>query len=141
MSEGEKIGCSPIPCSTCPYRKDVPSGVWHEDEYAKLPAYDRPTFEQPGNLFMCHQKTGGLCTGWVQSHANREHCFDLLALRFNYRKFDHTVAAVAQSEPKVPLFTTGAEAARHGMKDIKKPGRKTKTAMKQLVKKRKGVVE
>ena len=24
------------PCSSCPYRKDVPSGVWAHHEYEKL---------------------------------------------------------------------------------------------------------
>ena len=31
----------PKPCASCPYRCDVPSGVWHPDEYAKLEVYDR----------------------------------------------------------------------------------------------------
>ena len=35
------------PCGSCPYRKDVPSGVWAVSEYLKLVEYDRPTGEQP----------------------------------------------------------------------------------------------
>jgi hypothetical protein len=31
---------APKPCESCPYRKDVPSGVWSEGEYRKLPQYD-----------------------------------------------------------------------------------------------------
>jgi hypothetical protein len=31
------------PCPSCPYRKDVPSGVWAPEEYDKLPAYDNDT--------------------------------------------------------------------------------------------------
>lgn len=27
-----------VPCGTCPYRRDVPAGIWHGEEYAKLPA-------------------------------------------------------------------------------------------------------
>ena len=77
------IGCQPVPCVTCPYRCDVPSGVWAAEEYAKLPEYDAPTWQQPPALFMCHSHPDGLCTGWLQSHANREHAFDLLALRFS----------------------------------------------------------
>lgn len=28
--------CRTEPCETCPYRRDVPSGVWSADEYRKL---------------------------------------------------------------------------------------------------------
>ncbi len=136
MSDSTKITCSPIPCTTCPYRRDVASGVWHEDEYQKLLAYDRPTSEQPPALFMCHQQTGGLCTGWLQSHADRDHRFDLLALRINYRKFDESVAKIAVSDPEVLLFKTAAAAAAHGMKEIEKPGRKAKAAIARIVRKR-----
>lgn len=71
------IGCLPVPCTTCPYRRDVPSGIWAPEEYQKLLAYDRPTMQQPAALFMCHQGAGGLCTGWVQCHAKAgDPCID-----------------------------------------------------------------
>ena len=40
------------PCATCPYRRDVPAGIWHPTEYAKLAEFD----ESPGPLktFLCH---------------------------------------------------------------------------------------
>lgn len=41
------------PCSSCPYRRDVPSGVWHREEYEKLLQYDDSTEILPA--FMCHQ--------------------------------------------------------------------------------------
>lgn len=31
------------PCSACPYRVDVPAGVWAREEYDKLDPYDLPT--------------------------------------------------------------------------------------------------
>ena len=44
------------PCGSCPYRQDVPSGVWAASEYEKLPAYDAPeTFMQPPGLFIREQ--------------------------------------------------------------------------------------
>jgi hypothetical protein len=49
------------PCGSCPYRKDVPSGVWETLEYEKLPPYDGETFEQPFEAFFCHQQNGRLC--------------------------------------------------------------------------------
>lgn len=126
------IGCSEAPCTTCPYRRDVPSGIWSADEYAKLPPYDRPTMEQPPTLFMCHQNSDGLCTGWLQSYANREHRYDLLALRLSYRQFSREVSRVALMEPLVKLFRTGAAAANHGMKAIRRPGRKAMLAIERF---------
>ncbi|MEV6909068.1 DUF6283 family protein [Amycolatopsis sp. NPDC051071] len=42
------------PCRSCPYRRDVPSGVWDISEYEKLARYDRDTGEQPTGLFQYH---------------------------------------------------------------------------------------
>lgn len=130
------IGCLPTPCVTCPYREDVPSGVWAAEEYAKLPPYDRPTFQQPAALFMCHQGTGGLCTGWVQSHANREHEFDLLSLRMARDLDNAAVSKVALAEPLLKLFRTGTAAARHGLRKLRKPGREAVEAIGRIVRKR-----
>lgn len=131
-----KTGCAPIPCGSCPYRRDVPSGIWSTEEYAKLPAYDRPTQEQPPHLFMCHQQNDSLCTGWVQSHADRPHAFDLLALRFPSNIDTHQVSKVAMSEPLVRLFRTGRAAMLHGMRAIKRPGKRAKEMMAAILKKR-----
>lgn len=46
----------------------MPSGVWHPDEYAKLPGFDRPTAEQPPGVFLCHQQNGRVCAGWAGCH-------------------------------------------------------------------------
>ena len=52
------------PCPSCPYRRDVPSGIWHESEYAKLPQFDGPTQDQLAAgafaLFHCHSQPGGV---------------------------------------------------------------------------------
>ena len=101
------------PCGSCPYRRDVPSGLWSPEEYAKLPAYDGQTWEQPTSLFMCHQRDGCLCAGWLACH-DTDH---LLALRL------HCVdpSAFGYVSP-VPVFGSGAEAAAHGSADIDAPG-------------------
>lgn len=67
------------PCESCPYRCDVPSGIWHPDEYAKLLPYDGETWDQPPGLLMCHQRDGCICGGWLQTHDTSH----LLALRLN----------------------------------------------------------
>lgn len=100
------------PCGSCPYRRDVPSGVWAPEEYAKLPAYDGETWEQPCGLFMCHQRDGCLCGGWLQTH-DADH---LLALRL------HPVDPSAYDYTSdVACFTSGQEAAEHGLKNIAAP--------------------
>mgnify|MGYP000989402522 CR=1 FL=1 len=77
----EVRGPSRQPCGSCPYRRDVASGIWAASEYAKLTAYDADTPFQPPNLFLCHQTAAEdhrarLCAGWVGCHGP-----DLLALR------------------------------------------------------------
>lgn len=115
-----------VPCGTCPYRRDVPSGLWHADEYAKLPAYDGETWEQPHELFLCHQRDGCLCGGWLLCH-DRQH---LLALRL------HAVDASAWDYASdVPVFGSGSEAAAHGMADIDAPSPAAEKKIRGLVKK------
>jgi hypothetical protein len=106
----------PAPCGSCPYRQDVPSGVWSAEEYEKLYAYDRPTAEQPVAMFMCHRQDGKLCAGWC-------HVTDLdesLAVRF--------AGAMGKIEPSlldyttdVPCWSSGTEAAEHGLRDLDSP--------------------
>jgi hypothetical protein len=67
-----------VPCGSCPYRRDVPSGLWTQQEYDKLLDYDGPTWAQNPLLFLCHQRSGNLCGGWLACHGPGE----LLALRF-----------------------------------------------------------
>jgi hypothetical protein len=68
---------------------------------------------------------------------NRHDAFDLLALRLNHPRLDAAaVSQVALSEPVVPLFRTGTAAARHGMKAIKRPGKKAMDSIQRLIKKR-----
>jgi Family of unknown function (DUF6283) len=116
------------PCKTCPYRKDVPSGIWDETEYQKLPLYDGQTFEQQTtSLFFCHQQDGHLCAGWAGCHDPQE----LLALRL------HEVdPATYDYRSPTPLFASGAEAAAHGMANINDPDVKARNAISRLQRKR-----
>lgn len=64
------------PCGSCPYRRDVPSGIWSEEEYDKLPQYDLPTGDQPPNVFLCHQQNGRLRSHLLQAEGEPEaHAF------------------------------------------------------------------
>lgn len=101
------------PCGSCPYRRDVPSGIWDRSEYEKLPGYDGETWEQSFGLFMCHQKDGCLCGGWLLTH-DRNH---LMALRLN--PVDPSVWDYAS---EVEVFNSGQEAHDHGVRDLDRPG-------------------
>ena len=119
------------PCTTCPYRRDVPSGIWHPDEYAKLPGYDGDVPEQAGagafGVFLCHQKDGHLCAGWVGCHDMANN----LAVRMSHRDLD--IDAVLGYVSPVPLFASGAEAAAHGMREIGSPGAGARSAVDSLL--------
>lgn len=116
------------PCSACPYRRDVPSGVWVADEYIKLVQYDQPTPEQPLRTFACHATPEHHCHGWAVVHSSRGHEFDLLALRF-------APPEGGIPEPGVPLFASGTEAAQHGLRDVDAPSPAAEDTVGRLLRK------
>jgi hypothetical protein len=107
------------PCSTCPCRKDVPSGIWDTETYQSLLKYDGDIPEQVDNrafqLFHCHKTDQFLCAGWVAVVNQGE----ALALRINARRIAERVWTYISP---VPLFDSFAEAVAHGLKDIEDPG-------------------
>lgn len=126
----DKLAPPKRPCGSCPYRRDVPAGIWAEEEYAKLPAYDGETWQQPPALFMCHQQDGCLCGGWLAAHDRR----NLLALRIAGPRLD---PAVWDYEPGVPVFSSGAEAAAHGLSGVDAPDAAAQRKIAGLVRKQK----
>ncbi len=124
----KKLSVAKVPCGSCPYRRDVPSGIWEQHEYNKLPGYDGQTWEQEMALFMCHQKDGNLCAGWLACHNPRQ----LLALRLPRKDLD---PAVYDYKTDVPVFSSGAEAKKHGMRDIEQPGKKAEKMITGLLRK------
>lgn len=108
------------PCGSCPYRCDVPSGVWHPEEYAKLPAYDAETQQQPAGVFFCHQADGRVCAGWAGTH-DMDHNLAVRLAPLNGTLSPEDVEAVVEYTTSVPLFGSGAEAAAHGMKLVRDP--------------------
>lgn len=131
---------APRACVSCPYRRDVPSGVWDFEEYEKLRAYDRDMAEQPQGLFQCHQSDGEspqsrMCAGWVGCHSGGE----LLALRLALirgRIVPQTFEAVDSYQSPVPLFGSGAEAADHGQREIDRPGSSARRVIRKIVRNR-----
>lgn len=122
---------SPAPCVSCPYRRDVPSGVWSEDEYAKLPPYDGETGEQPASAFMCHQQDDRLCAGWVGCHDMEESLGIRFAVLTGGLAADD-LDAVFDYECSVPLWASGQEAHDHGMREVLAPGPDAAKTIKRL---------
>lgn len=121
---------SKAPCGSCPYRRDVPSGLWEAHEYSKLPGYDGEIVQQlmagAMGLFFCHQNDGHLCSGWVGCHGAE----NLLATRLHAvsdETFDY--------QSPVPLFASGAQAAAHGMARIENPDKRAVAAIQKLERK------
>lgn len=125
----------PVPCGSCPYRRDVPSGIWAEHEYDKLVAYDTITMAQPAGVFMCHQRDGCICGGWLACHPHTGPNA-LLALRYAEMKGELD-ESVYTYRTDVPLFSSGEEARAHGIKDIDEPGQKARKMVSGLVRKMK----
>ncbi|WP_410595431.1 DUF6283 family protein [Amycolatopsis sp. lyj-23] len=134
---------APRPCASCPYRRDVPSGVWDESEYAKLARYDAETGQQPSGLFQCHQNESDdaqrrICAGWAGCHNGDE----LLALRlavFSGRISPETARETAMYQSPVPLFDSGTEAAAHGVRDINNPDPDAVHAIKKIQRVRRAI--
>lgn len=120
------------PCKSCPYRQDVPPGVWAAEEYEKLPGYDGEMIDQitagATGLFMCHQRDGNLCAGWVAAHGSD----NLLALRLSARKVKDEVWGY---KSPIPVFSSGQEACDHGKSGIEKPDTRAKRMIDRLVRK------
>ncbi|MGH3716534.1 MAG: DUF6283 family protein [Micromonosporaceae bacterium] len=127
----------PRPCPTCPYRTDVPSGLWAREEYEKLRRYDTATIEQPPAVFTCHQKdreAAGrrVCAGWAGCHDGD----NLLALRIAAVSGVMSAAdvqAVIDYVSPVDLFASGSEAADHGRAEISDPSPRAAVAIAKIV--------
>jgi hypothetical protein len=115
------------PCLACPYRRDVPSGVWAATEYEKLRVYDEPTMDQPFAPFMCHATPEHMCNGWAVVHTSRGHAYDLLALRMRGNP-DIPVSDIA-------MWPSGNDAADHGEEDIEDPSDEAMEVVARLMSK------
>lgn len=128
------IAINRAPCQSCPYRRDVPSGIWHAEEYDKILPFDNETMFQPPRVFLCHQANGCLCRGWLDTHGS-----ELLALRLACIKGEvdpEAVGKALEEGPAVPVFESAAQAAAHGRKSIKRPGRKAREMVSKIAQKR-----
>jgi len=132
----DKATVAKAPCKSCPYRQDVPSGVWDATEYDKLPAYDGEILHQllSGGeaLFYCHQQDGRLCAGWVGCHI-AQHNGHVFAIRLMRGSLD--TRPIEEYATPVPLFESGMEAALHGLSGVDHPTATARKAIDKLARK------
>ena len=136
----KKLNVERSPCTSCPYRKDVPSGVWHFDEYEKLREYDNVEIHADGSVqgalmpFLCHHTFDmpmeTVCRGWLTVHQ------ESVAVRLAVLKGAVTVEEVYAEVPE-KLYATGNEAADFGQKKIEQPSRKARTVISRLLRNKK----
>lgn len=123
---------APTPCTTCPYRRDTPPGIWHPEEYQKLPLYDGGGGMPYLATFHCHQEgeigRPTVCRGWLSVHANspavRMACFSGLISKEDMATIPY------EAEPG--LYADGAEACRAGMRGVRRPGKRARQAIGKL---------
>ena len=113
----------------------MPSGVWHPDEYAKLPRFDRPTMEQPPAVFLCHQQNSRVCAGWAGCHDMAQSLGLRLAVQSGALS-GGDVDAVLDFVSPVPLFGSGVEAAAHGLAELEAPGVAAQRVMEKVTQRR-----
>lgn len=129
------LGPAERPCPSCPYRRDVPSGIWTEAEYDNLPAYDAETMYQPPRLFHCHQLNGRLCAGWVGCHDMDQNLALRIAILDGSVNGD-VIDAVLDYVSPVPLWPSGEAAAEHGRDDIENPSPRALDMMAKVQRRR-----
>lgn len=124
-----QLGCCDEPCRTCPYRRDVPAGLWDPVEYHKLIAYDVDTSSQPIGVFLCHYTNSDnptLCRGWLAVGG-----WELLGVRLAVTT-GHLDPAEVDRPIATDVFDTGTDAAMWGLSGVADPGPDAQAAIARL---------
>ena len=119
----------PNPCNSCPYRRDTPPGVWAKEEYNKLPQRDEAT--ALCGTFLCHNapEHQTVCRGWLEVHHEN------LSVRLACYEIDWN--ETNKQPTRIPLYRSGAEARRAGIKGIARPSRTARQVIARIALKRK----
>lgn len=127
-------------CTTCPYRRDTPSGIWSQHEYEKLRTYDEghvlklpdgsPVQVPELATFWCHQTAAAekpiACRGWLSVH--RDHAAVNVAMaRGAIRPED-----IPTDDESTVYYANGTEACEAGLRDLRKPSHAARAAVMKL---------
>jgi hypothetical protein len=123
------------PCGSCPYRTDVPSGIWAREEYEKLPAYDQSTGLQPVGVFLCHQIDGRICAGWAGCH-DMAHSLGVRIALLEGRLDPEQADALHTYTTTTELHPSGRAAADHGLAEMGDPSPAARRAASRILTRR-----
>lgn len=56
------------PCQSCPYRKDAKLQFWSVEEFKDLIKNES---SELGSVYLCHQKNGSICVGFLMNQEAR----------------------------------------------------------------------
>ncbi|WP_311245341.1 MULTISPECIES: DUF6283 family protein [unclassified Microbacterium] len=125
----EQIRPRKTPCATCPFRRGSSQAVWDRSEYEKLERYDGDIADQTATgVFLCHLQDGCACSGWLGHRDPAE----MLAVRLAIVS-GHLAPESLDYSTDVPLFSSGREAAEHGMTNYTTPGPEAVASIEKLL--------
>lgn len=122
-----KFTAAPNACSSCPYLRSTPPGVWDRTEYEKLPSFDQNPCMGP--VFLCHQHAPAdkaLCVGWLAVH-------DIITTRLLVATKQLDGASMPPYDPKV-YYSSGREACDAGLAGVDTPSWAAKLTVRKIVK-------
>lgn len=127
MKTPRHLAVTPNPCSTCPYRRDTPPGIWEPEEYERM----RESGERFAT-FLCHHspvigKT--ICRGWLTVER------DSIAVRLAIFRGEVT-AAERDAPVSAALYETGHEGADAGLAGVDHPSPAARKAIAALIRRR-----
>lgn len=121
-------------CSTCPYRRDTPLGVWSPEEYEKLRVFDKEPWEDLGSIktFHCHQenvtRVQTVCRGWLDVHQDGV-CVRIAVMNGSLASCD------VPTEHDPLYYESGNAAADAGLAGVLNPPDEAQKAMDLLLRK------
>lgn len=131
LTGGQRLLVLPKACDSCPYRRDVPPGVWAKEEYDKLPLYDCDAPMPALSSFLCHQshatEIATVCRGWLSVHR------DSVAARISQIKGELLPEDIPTADESNVYYESGAEAAKAGKRGVRRPSKAAKQKVRNLV--------
>lgn len=107
------------PCANCPYRKDAPLGLWHEDHYFDVIESEGSPL---GIVFQCHKdgekprKERSMCAGYLLDQKKRG--LPSVALRAKVSCDELALKAFKRVRSTVEMFESATKMAIANLKKI-----------------------
>lgn len=131
----KRLKVMPEGCTTCPYRRDTPPGIWAPEEYERLRDYDAEIHELANpidglKIFHCHQESitnqPTICRGWLSVHGGSS----AVGLAVSLGAIE---PEDVPPEPEPLYYATGNEAADAGLAGVDEPTDEAQRAMDRLI--------